>query len=64
VGETPAAFEVVQVGECIEYRIDVGGNMEAEVDEIVRGIDHDGKALWWKDGGKPARQLATAHAAG
>ena len=40
-GEPPAAFRIVQVGERVEHRVDVGRDVQAEMDEIVGGVDHD-----------------------
>ena len=63
-GKAPAALRIVLVGQRVEHRVDVGRDVQAEMDEIVRGVDDDGKLVGRQHGRKTARELAAADAAG
>ena len=60
----PSRVGVVAIGQRVEHRVDVGRDVQAEVHEIVRGVDDDGELFRRKNGGKAARQLSAADAAG
>ncbi len=64
VGNPPAARGVVQPGEGIDHRIDVRADRQAEMFEIVAGVDGDGQPLGRQHGGEPGGQLGPADTAG
>ncbi len=61
-GESPTAFRIVPVGKGIEHRVDVGRDVQAEMDEIVGGVDGDGKLFGRQHGDQAAGKLAAADA--
>src|SRR3954451_499889 len=63
-GEAPAALEIVLVGEGVQHRVDVGRDVQAEMNEIVGGVDDDGQPLRRQHCREAATELATPDTAG
>ncbi len=64
VAPAPALGRIVEAGEGVEQRVDVGRDMKAEMDEIIAGVRHHGEKAGGEHAVEPERQLGAAYAAG
>ena len=63
VAQAPAALRIVETGQLVHHRIEIRGNMQPEMTEIVAGIDGDGELLRRQNTRQPVGELGAADAA-
>jgi hypothetical protein len=63
VGEAPAAVEGGEAGEGVHDRVEVGGDVEAPVGEVVAGVDDEGEGVGRDHLGEAVGEARAADAA-
>ena len=63
VRPAPALLRMIDLGQVVEHGVDVGADEQAQVLEIVAGVDDDAEMIWRQELRQPMRQFRPAHAA-